>query len=74
MGLLNRARAILPFAPPVVGNGGRVSVVVTPSGGVVLAEHEQVIPRSPVTHPTVVTMTLLYGSRLTFSQYAMGMN
>jgi len=72
MGLLRRARVILRAAPKIGRNGSRVSVVVGPSGGQ-LAEHEQVIPRSPVSHPTVFTMTLLFGNN-TFSQYAMGMN
>src|SRR5262245_48380176 len=52
-------------------NGASVSVVIMPSGGVVqLAEHQLVVPRSAVTHPTVFTMTLLYGSNVIVDLHA----
>jgi hypothetical protein len=52
-------------------NGASVSVVITPSGGVVqLAEHQLVVPRSAVTHPTVFTMTLPNGSNLMVDLHA----
>ena len=45
--------------------GASVAAVITPSGGVVQVEQQQlVVPKSAVAHPTVFTMTLLYGTNL----------
>ena len=52
-------------------DGAAVSVVVTPSGGVVQVEqHQLVVPKSAVVHPTVFTMSLQYGKNLIVDLHA----
>src|SRR5688572_21490459 len=46
-------------------DGASVSAVITPSGGVVQVEqHQLVVPKFAVPHPTVFTMTMQYGRNL----------
>ena len=52
-------------------DGASVSAVITPSGGAVQVEqHQLVVPKFAVPHPTVFTMTLLYGRNLIVDLHA----